>query len=56
MSFDDLMMMCVMGAVIAGGYVGLYRFGLFYHARKLERAREEFKDGLHKPQFFGDGQ
>jgi len=56
MSFDDLMMMCALGATLAVFYVGLYKFGVFYHTRQIEKAQEEFKDGLHKPNFFGDGQ
>ena len=55
MSFDDLMMMCAVGGTLVVFYAGLYKFGVFYHARELEKAREEFKDGLHKPNFFGDG-
>lgn len=56
MSFDDLMMMCLMGAGLAVFYTGLAKFGVFYHARQAEKAQEEFKEGLHKPHFFGDGQ
>ena len=56
MSFDDLVMVCALGSTLAVFYAGLYKFGVFYHSRQLEKAREEFKDGLHKPQFFGDGQ
>ena len=56
MSFDDLMMMCLMGAGIAVFYAGLAKFGVFYHTRQIEKAREEFKENLHKPRFFGDGQ
>jgi len=56
MSFDDLMMMCALGVTLAVFYTGVYKFGAFYHARQLSKAREEFKDGLHKPHFFGDGQ
>lgn len=55
MSFDDLMMMCMFGLSFAVFYAGLYKFGVFYHARQLEKAKDEFKDGLHKPNFFGDG-
>ena len=56
MSFDDLMMMCALGATLAVFYVGLYKFGVFYHTRELEKAREKFNEDLHKPHFFGDGQ
>ena len=56
MSFDDLMMMCALGATLAVFYAGLHKFGVFYHSRQISKAREEFKDGLHKPHFFGDGQ
>jgi hypothetical protein len=55
MSFDDLMIMCLLGGGIGMFYMGLYKFSAFYHARQLERAKEEFKEGLHKPHFFGDG-
>ncbi len=56
MSFDDLMMMCALSATLAVFYAGLHKFGAFYHSHQTEKAREEFKDGLHKPNFFGDGQ
>lgn len=55
MNFDDLMFMCILGSGIAMFYFGLYRFGLFYQARQIEKAKAEFEEGLHKPRFFGDG-
>lgn len=56
MNFDDLMFMCILGSGLAMFYFGLYKFGLFYHSRQIERAKDEFKENLHKPHFFGDGQ
>ena len=39
MSFDDLMIMCLLGGGIGMFYMGLYKFSAFYHARQLERER-----------------
>lgn len=56
MSFDDVMMVCMLGLGLAVFYAGLYKFGAFYHAHQLTKTKEEFKEGLHKPHYFGDGQ
>lgn len=56
MSFDDFGLLIVLGCSLAVFYAGLYKFGVFYHARQAEKAQEEFKENLHKPHFFGDGQ
>lgn len=56
MSFDDFGLMIMIAGCLAVFYAGLYKFGVFYHTRQIEKARDEFKDGLHKPHFFGDGQ
>jgi hypothetical protein len=56
MSFDDVMMVCMLGLGLAVFYAGLYKFGAFYHTHQIEKSKEVFKEGLHKPHFFGDGQ
>jgi hypothetical protein len=56
MSFDDFGLLIMLGCSLAVFYAGIYKFGVFYHTRQIEKAREEFKENLHKPHFFGDGQ